>query len=613
VASPGPYTAAEWCVFTESGGPGDLLVERLRSEGATVSVVRPGSGFARPSAREWVVDPLCRADYDRVLGDLQAGAGIPGRFIHLWSPNGSPGVADEAERADAGFMSVLQLAQAIGSRQSRDTILTVVTSGAMDVTGEESLSPGCATVLGLCRVIPQEYPLLSCRNVDVEAKASPSETADQIRVEIATAGKDPVVAYRGRYRWVQSFEPVPAGSAEPAPGRLRAGGVYLVTGGLGRVGLALAEHLARAAKARLVLVGRTGLPGRSRWDDHLTNAGADDAVALRIRALRALEALGSEVLVVSADAGDREQMRRALGLARERFGSLHGVIHAAGDLGPGVLRPLAQMDPADCERQLRPKARGAEILDELLGDERLDFLMLVSSLSTVLGGLGFAAYAAANHYLDAFARRQHQRGRPWWISVDWDGWRFAPATAAESDFASTAMSPAEGREVFARVLGLAPLPQVVVSTAPLHERLEQWARLVPRANETTDAPGADASLQPRPDLHTVYVAPADAVERRLAEIWGQLLGVERVGADDNFFELGGSSLLAIHLIGKLRKEFSADLSVTTLFDAPTVRALSRVVHAPGGAVKELERSQDRGHLRRQSRRGQRRTSDAAVE
>jgi acyl carrier protein len=153
----------------------------------------------------------------------------------------------------------------------------------------------------------------------------------------------------------------------------------------------------------------------------------------------------------------------------------------------------------------------------------------------------------------------------------------------------------------------------VVSTAPLHERLEQWAGLGPRANETTDAPGSDASLQPRPDLHTVYVVPADAIERRLAEIWGQLLGLDRVGVDDNFFELGGSSLLAVHLMGKLRKEFTADLSVTTLFDAPTVRALSRIIHAPRGADKELDRSQDRGHLRRQSRKGQRRTSDAAVE
>jgi NAD(P)-dependent dehydrogenase (short-subunit alcohol dehydrogenase family)/acyl carrier protein len=412
---------------------------------------------------------------------------------------------------------------------------------------------------------------------------------------------------------VQSFEPVAAGtSAQPNGGRLRAGGVYLITGGLGRVGLALAEHLARATKARLVLVGRTGLPEPERWDEHLATAGADDVMALRVRAVRALEALGSDVLVVSADAADREQMQGALTVARERFGGLHGVIHAAGDLGPGALRPLAQTERTDCERQLRPKARGAEILDELLGDQQLDFVLLASSLSTILGGLGFSAYAAANHYLDVFARRQHQRGRPWWISVDWDGWRFLPAlpTATEGD--SKGMSAAEGAEAFARVLDLAPLPQVVVSRAPLQARLAQWAFLRTTTEPAGDTPVSDQSLQPRPELHTVYVAPEDPLERRLAEIWGQLLGVDRVGLDDNFFELGGSSLLAVHLMGKLRLEFTADLPVATLFEAATVRALSAIIRGAGGE-RELERSQDQGHLRRLSRRGQRRTSDAAVE
>jgi acyl carrier protein len=277
------------------------------------------------------------------------------------------------------------------------------------------------------------------------------------------------------------------------------------------------------------------------------------------------------------------------------------VIHAAGDTGAGAVRAVASLERADCERQLRPKARGVEVLDELLGDEPLDFVLLTSSLSTVLGGLGLGAYAAANHYLDAFARRQHQRGRGWWMSVDWDGWRFTDPAALEMG-----MSPEEGSEIFARLVGFGGLPQVVVSTAPLAERLEQWTR----ADRTAVAPEPGAPVHARPDLHTVYIPPEDATERRLAEIWAQLLGIDRVGLDDNFFELGGSSLLAVHLMGKLRKEFEAELSVATLFEAPTVRALSRVIRAPGAAASELERSQDRGQMRRQNRRDQRRTSNA---
>jgi len=597
-----PSGGAEWCVLADQGGRGDALVEALRGAGEAVSVIRPGSAFARVGEREWSVDASRRADYERVIEELKgAGSGSP-CYVHL------RGVEAEAPLGPAGagpvdpsLLSVLHLGQALGQKHNRETTLLVVTSGAQEVTGSEALSPRRAAVLGLCRVLPQEYPLLSVRSLDVDAAAGPAEVAEQIRAEAAAGAEEPVIAYRGRYRWIPSYDPLPAAAAPSSGGALRSDGVYFITGGLGNVGLALAERLARAGPVRLVLAGRTGLPDAAGWDDYLAAPANDPAVTARIRAVRRLEALGAQVMVVAADAADREQTREALARARRRFGGLHGVIHAAGDTGAGAVRPVASLERADCERQLRPKAQGAEVLDELLGDEPLDFVLLTSSLSTVLGGLGLGAYAAANQYLDAFARRQHQRGRRWWMSVDWDGWRFTDPAALEMG-----MSPEEGSEIFARVVGLARLPQVVVSTAPLAERLEQWTR----ADRSAEMPEPGAPVHGRPDLHTVYVPPEDATERRLAEIWAQLLGIDRVGLDDNFFELGGSSLLAVHLMGKLRKEFDADLSVATLFEAPTVRALSRVIRAPGAAASELERSQDRGQMRRQSRRDQRRTTNA---
>jgi acyl carrier protein len=113
-----------------------------------------------------------------------------------------------------------------------------------------------------------------------------------------------------------------------------------------------------------------------------------------------------------------------------------------------------------------------------------------------------------------------------------------------------------------------------------------------------------------------YVAAEEAVERRLAAVWGEMLGIDRVGVDDNFFELGGDSLLAVHLMGRLRKEYAVELSVATLFEGSTVRALSRIIRSRQSPDPRLARSAGRGQARKQTRkqpRQRRRASDAAVE
>ncbi len=593
-----------WCVFADGGGIGDGLAARLREGGSAVTVVKPGSGFAWREADACVVEPTRRSDYERLFDELDSRGGAPDRFVHLW---GLGGGAEES--IDHGLLSVLRLGEVLGRRGNGETSLTVVTSGTQEVLGSERLSPLRATVLGPCRVMSQEYPLLRCRTVDVPVPLEPAtaELVEQVLAEITSGSAEPVVAYRGRYRWVQSFDPIAPAAVSPDGAPLRPRGVYLLTGGLGNVGLALAAHLARTVKARLVLTGRSGLPDRAQWDTLLAGAPAGDPVAGKIRAVRELEVLGAEVLVVRADAADLGEMRTALALTRERFGRLDGIIHAAGDVGAGVLRPLAETGRGDCERQLQPKLRGAEVIDLVLGGESLDFVLTTSSLSTVLGGLGFAAYSAANCALDAFARRQHQNGKRFWMSACWDAWQFQP-DGGDDRMARPAIGPREGGETLGRLLALSPRPQVVVSTLPLQERLDQWTQA---AQDDTLAEALERHS--RPEMGAVYVAPEDPVERRLAALWGEMLGIDRVGVDDNFFELGGSSLLAVHLMGRLKKEYPVELSVATLFEASTVRTLSRVIRSRQRTDPGLARSADRGQARKGTRKRQRRTSDAAVE
>jgi non-ribosomal peptide synthase protein (TIGR01720 family) len=260
-----------------------------------------------------------------------------------------------------------------------------------------------------------------------------------------------------------------------------------------------------------------------------------------------------------------------------------------------VIRRLETV-PETTRDEARPhfkaKAHGLMILEEVLAGLETDFCLLTSSLSTVLGGLGFAAYAAANSYMDAFAHKHNQRrvaGR--WLSVNWDGWQLRPGPAedgeAEFDPTNLSITPAEGVEAFARLLSLGRVTQAVVSTGDLHARLDKWVSL--KASRKDVRTEASQTAHPRPvELLSTYVAPRTEIEQCIAQTWENLLGITPVGIYDNFFELGGHSLLATQVMSRLRKELSIDISLRDLFEAATVAELAESVTAAMQAGQELE-------------------------
>jgi NAD(P)-dependent dehydrogenase (short-subunit alcohol dehydrogenase family)/acyl carrier protein len=469
-------------------------------------------------------------------------------------------------------------------------------------------------------VIPREYPSLSCRSIDVTA-GSPEglgRTAGQILAEIGRAPAPPelpTVAFRGNLRWVREYEPVPL-PAGVAPG-LRQRGVCLITGGLGGLGLELAEHLAQEAQARLVLVSRSPFPAREHWTDWLAAHGEGDPVRGKIERLLVIEALGGEVLTLSADVTDAAAMRAAVAAAEERFGTVNGVIHAAGTPGGGLLQVKSR---EVAERVLAPKVRGTLVLAEIFsGDARagLDLFALTSSITVLLPQVGQTDYVAANAFLDAFAAVRARAGEAA-VAINWDAWRetgMAVATevpeewkAKRQESLAQGLASREGVEAFRRIAG-AGLPQVVISTLDLAGRLAENDRLVPLAIPEALAPAAAA--HPRPPLATAYVPPQTELERNVAAVWREILGVDPVGVHDNFFELGGNSLAGLRLVQRLRERLGTGLSEVSLYEAPTVGALARMIAAQQGeekapAVSAAQESRQRGERRMarlQGRRG----------
>ncbi len=450
-----------WLVFTDKAGVGDELVDRLRADGHDVAVVREGDSFAKLGDRSYVLAPeTARVGYDQLLAGLVEDEFVPDRVVHLWTLT-----TDKRVRAgsswyhhmqERGFLCLVHLAQATGDQlPDAEQAWTVVTNGALPVDAKVS-HPEKATLLGPATVIPHEYATIDISVIDVEMpqtgaskpvarvlataerllaraqgkqlRAQP-EIADVsafVHADLKAADPGAVIGYRQGRRYVRSYDRVPVTIGEH--GRLRDGGTYLVTGGLGGLGLHLADRLARSWNARLVLVGRSPLPERDRWPQWLAEHGPGNATSKKIRKLLALEGLGVEYMTAAADVADLTEMEQVVTEAVGRFGRIDGVIHAAGVVEENLIAMKTEME---MDKVFEPKVQGAMVIDQVMEPHHPDFILYFSSTSTALGIPGQVDYAAANAFLDAYAQRPRRTAEPEVLSLAWGPWREV-GLAAES-------------------------------------------------------------------------------------------------------------------------------------------------------------------------------------
>ena len=442
-AVPASENRGRMLVFADESGVAEAIAELARLQDTEVVFVRPGRHFMRRGANSFVIDAAAAGDYVRLFAELANEARLPERIFHLWSVTGSVGSGDALRTADraqtAGFFSLLHLGQAIGLEDLSAPIdLVVVSDGMQRVCGETDLAPAKATLLGPCRVIPQEFGNVRVRSVDIILPRGGSpryrSVAEAVMAEPESRDQAETVAIRSGERWVQRFEPITTVPTLADKAGLRADGTYLITGGLGEIGLAVARHVAETVRARLVLLAREPLPPREQWLSILAAGDSDSRMCRRIRAILAIEELGSEVLVLGADVADPAQMRRAVRQARAQFGAIHGAFHTAGVLNDAVLQMKTD---EDATATLAPKVRGTLVLQAALAEDRPDFVMLFSSTSAALGAAGQVDYAAANAFLDAFAQACAARDDGNVVAVNWSQWREIGMAAALARAAAT--------------------------------------------------------------------------------------------------------------------------------------------------------------------------------
>ncbi|HEU4597695.1 MAG TPA: type I polyketide synthase [Pyrinomonadaceae bacterium] len=586
-----------WLIFADAQqGVGSALAALLEERGERVFLVFAGTEYGRADARSFVVRPSHAEDLRQMWRDA-FGATADGcrEVVHLWSLD-NPALEEctgdsLGELPSKACLSVVNLVQLLAeTKGGASPRLRCVTQGAQAVGDEHRVAVTQSPLWGLGRTLAQEMPGLFGALLDLEAGLTADESARLLHAEFFTPTDEQQVAFRQGRRFVCRLVRRHADEPTPKPTRFRADASYLVTGGLGALGLQVARWMAEQGARRIILLGRTPLPPRATWRQA---AGDDTQMAARIEAIRGLEALGVSVHLAAIDVVDESQLVSFLeSYAEEGWPRIRGVVHAAGALQD---RTLLQLDAASFAATWGPKVVGSWLLHRSLAGDALDFFILFSSAAALLGSPGQANYAAANSFMDALSCERRAQGLPA-LSINWGAWSEVGLAAgaerggrlARRGFGS--ISPREGLEALDRLFGqetaqagVIPIDWTLVrQSSPSVAALPLFAHVAFAAEEVA---GAGEARGPQPRLTRDVLLAAEPAERGqlLADYLGALvsriLGVGQSALDPlrPLNTLGLDSLMAIEFKNAIETNLGVALPMVMLMRGPSIVELSAQV------------------------------------
>ncbi len=566
-----------WLIFADRCDIATSLVERLSPAGKPITIVRRGSGFTRHNEHTYTLNPHCPEDYSALVQALRNDACCFDAVVHLWGVE--TGAVPLDDLLAFGFYSLTHFARAWASSDPEPKqSWWIIANGVCNVESRDSFFAEKATMLGPCIVIPQEFPGIRCRFIDVDnnALAAPRDIASELCAEFDAMHDEPIVALRKRRRWAQRFETMRLAFDPASATPLDPKGAYLLTRGLEGIGWEIAQYLANANRARLILLDDFDYLPLSSGNQATHQGAPTNDLQRKLEAVRSLERAGATVLVVKATTSNEEEMRRAFAIGIDQFEHLHGVIHTASEMRLGDSLPIRDSVVLDFQRYFDRQLLGLLTLQRTMPAERIDVCLVASSLSSVLGGIGQVANAAASQFVQAFVEREMESSKIRWICVDWDIWRLEGEVfqgSASASWSKTAILPAEGIEATRRILSMVGASRVLVSTTNLTERRQSVGMQASKPTTTR--------MYPRPAMPTPYVAPRNDIEKQMVTLWGEVLGIQEIGIDDHYFELGGDSLLAVQLAARIERSMRLQAPATMLFQRPTVRALVEALQQDG--------------------------------
>lgn len=543
----------DWVIFADRAGIGQQLAEQLQSQGESCQLIDAdlfNSAEFRTLISAFTADNCRGLVYLWGLNDSS-----PTPLETLWNTTAPVALIQASANAEIPIWLVTQGGQAVGN---------------CDINATQSM------LWGLGKVLAVEQPRRLGGLIDLDPTAPVFQAATDLLRSMQTGTE--VIAFRQQQSWSPCLTPYPVSTQNSA--EIKATASYLITGGLGDLGLQVASWLAEQGAQHLILLGRTALPPRHQW----LSLSDKDATFQQTQAIETIEAQGTQVHVVTADVADPEQLAQAI----QSIDSppIQGVFHLAVE--PPQFALLEQVDPERLEKTLSPKVLGAWHLHKYFSEQSLDFFILFSSWAGLLGSVGqqLSGYSMANAYLDGLAHYRQALGLPA-LSIDWGDWsgiglRSRSVKAGQRLLPeSWTLTPEQGLQALGQLIY--EQGQVAVLPVPWSEFFD----LFPAAKSQTLL--ADVATQtpapiPQPPSSLLQdwealplVARLQALKKHVQQIVAQVMGVtspSSIDPDRGLFDIGVDSMMALEIKSHLETSLGKTIPAVAAFEHPTVNALA---------------------------------------
>ncbi len=579
----------------------EKIVKKLKARNINLIEVNQGDSFKKIDSTTYLIGSSIE-DYEKLINDVKD-SGIT-EILHCLTLREDNGLLD-LEQLETfqtlGVYSLFNLTKALLDGKLKNKLnITIISENVDEITGNEKcLNPQNAALFGMGKVIEQEYPNLAVRCIDIDSDIEIDQLMEEFNSEILKYK----VAYRKGRRYVEEFSGEELDKENLPEIQMKNEGAYIITGGTGGIGLAVAKYLATNANVNLVLINRTPMPGVEEWDSILEK-GTDEKICRKIAGIREVEALGANVELMNADVSDIDQMRTVINSARKKYKKINGVIHSAGNAGDGYILNKTN----DIFRNvILPKINGTWVLNDLTKEDKLDFFVLFSSIATLQISAGQSDYTAANSFLDSFAAYGRKNGVNT-IVINWPGWSEVgmavdyDAAGDDENLFYRLISTENALEAFDTILRLNEprlIPGELNYKAIALQREQLYVDLSFEINKLVQIQTVKVNQDDKElNLKEVVLkgkssGEYDDEEIRIGRVFASVLGLSEIDVYQTFNEMGGDSILATQLYKAMNEEFQGIIDITDIFTYPTVLDMTQhIKEIPGKEDAAANKSED---------------------